>query len=848
MKNNNKSESSLRSFTTLAIVIASSLLLASCGGGDSTGSTTAESLSADSPNARAMAVTGVTTVPVGWTGRMPLPTVVKPNPDQIVNIKGTKVFKDVIFLSIKAGNESAATDFFIKNNWTPISRNGTFYQINISDKTHLTIDEKILKLQATGLFSIVDYDGIFSGNETFKNPDPSLKDSRYYNYNSIKISQAWDLVYKEYQNNSLNKAKIGVADIDFFDDRKDLEFDLIFNKTTGCNVKPITDNSNQNYCEDHSYHVAGIFGAKGDNGLQHVGIGSGATNSQVIYAASVFNKSSFKSVYAMSAMGAKIINLSIRSNSISDGGMPLNKDEFESMLNGANKSSDIIKELIDEEIKKQKALDVLYVQASGNFGDRLSYGIPEVTNYYSGFFNSFIENNGSNQIYKDVIDATLIVGAFDESRKMAEFTQKPHSGISKERFILAPGVNIYSNTLSWPKFLNDSTGAKSGTSMAAPHVTGVASLMLQVNKNLTAKEIATIILGTADSSLGTPYKSRVVGDGSNEYRYLNAEAAVKEAIAHKKCGAVSSPNIVGQLGPNYTATAGQKIQFTTTQAPKTGYPFGSYNWTTSDNSATLVNNGGTLADFVLNTAGTTKVTVTPVLADGTVCTSSAATAQVNVQATSVPAPSVSIEMSQTGLGFAGATGIGSYDYLSSLTSGIGKPAVKFNGGKFIVPNNQNMQFTDGATFDVWLRLDSMTGMDGWGNTGTNGNYAGAIIAKSHDRTGGALMVNGFGDTWVATYDPTWDRENCTRFFSASVPNGVWFRSTITLSPTTGMKGYTNKTLSWVCQPSNMSFDTMNSQDLYIGRFSDYWYPIPGAIADIKIYKSALTAAQISQLN
>jgi hypothetical protein len=62
-KNNNKSESSLRSFTTLAIVIANSILLASCGGGD--GSSVA------APDTTSLAVRSGVTVPSGWTGRAP---------------------------------------------------------------------------------------------------------------------------------------------------------------------------------------------------------------------------------------------------------------------------------------------------------------------------------------------------------------------------------------------------------------------------------------------------------------------------------------------------------------------------------------------------------------------------------------------------------------------------------------------------------------------------------------------------------------------------------------------------------------------------------------------------------
>ena len=40
---------------------------------------------------------------------------------------------------------------------------------------------------------------------------------------------------------------------------------------------------------------------------------------------------------------------------------------------------------------------------------------------------------------------------------------------------------------------------------------------------------------------------------------------------------------------------------------------------------------------------------------------------------------------------------------------------------------------------------------------------------------------------------------------------------------------------------------MNTQDLYIGKYSDAWYPLNGAVQDIRIYQQALTDAEVQAL-
>ena len=101
-------------------------------------------------------------------------------------------------------------------------------------------------------------------------------------------------------------------------------------------------------------------------------------------------------------------------------------------------------------------------------------------------------NDSSNIIrfparYPEVI----AVGATDQSDSRCSW-----SNYGPDLDIVAPGDNIYS-TLP-----NNSYGNLSGTSMACPHVAGVAALMLSTNPDLTIEEIRCILQTTAED-LGT---------------------------------------------------------------------------------------------------------------------------------------------------------------------------------------------------------------------------------------------------------------------------------------------------------------------------------------------------------
>lgn len=129
----------------------------------------------------------------------------------------------------------------------------------------------------------------------------------------------------------------------------------------------------------------------------------------------------------------------------------------------------------------------------------------------------------------------ITVGAVDKSKKVAPYSSRgPTPGtLQPKPDIVAPGSDITSTlppTQSAGGILTGSTtafyGALSGTSMAAPHVSGVVAMMLQVNPDLSPKEVKDILLATSAQTQDLGPKGR---DNDTGYGFVNAVAAVQVA-------------------------------------------------------------------------------------------------------------------------------------------------------------------------------------------------------------------------------------------------------------------------------------------------------------------------------
>ncbi|MCU7919464.1 MAG: S8 family serine peptidase [Candidatus Thiodiazotropha sp. (ex Epidulcina cf. delphinae)] len=103
-----------------------------------------------------------------------------------------------------------------------------------------------------------------------------------------------------------------------------------------------------------------------------------------------------------------------------------------------------------------------------------------------------------------------------------EANRLPFSNFGDAIDVSAPGMSILSTHNSgYVVADNDTYASKSGTSMAAPHVSGVAALLYAVKPDITPDEVERILTTTA-----RPFPTECIGCGSG---ILDAAAAVEEA-------------------------------------------------------------------------------------------------------------------------------------------------------------------------------------------------------------------------------------------------------------------------------------------------------------------------------
>lgn len=150
---------------------------------------------------------------------------------------------------------------------------------------------------------------------------------------------------------------------------------------------------------------------------------------------------------------------------------------------------------------------------------------------YSSIFSA-IDN------HKDVEDRIIVIGAVENNGKNILGKHNGYSVCDASNWgarvdVLAPGYDIYSTIPN-----SDYEGGWHGTSMAAPHVSGVAAMVWAANNKLTGADVAWIIMETA-------YESRKIRDyfeGNDVLHYdytwqvnglLDAKAAVEEAIRRR---------------------------------------------------------------------------------------------------------------------------------------------------------------------------------------------------------------------------------------------------------------------------------------------------------------------------
>ena len=299
----------------------------------------------------------------------------------------------------------------------------------------------------------------------------------------ISAKEAWSLQIGSH------KVTVGVMDTGIEASHPDLKDNMWFNEAEAQGTEGVDDDGN-GYVDDvhgwnfinntpdgtddhgHGTHCAGTIGASGNNGLGVVGV-----NWQVsLMSLKFINKGGWGST----ARAIRAIDYGIKM------GAHVLSNSWSSKREGYSKA------LVDM-IKKTKDAGILFVASAGN---------------------RYRSNNDKNPVYPAGydIDNVISVGSMDAQGMVSAFSNVGKRAVH----IFAPGSDILST------FLKGDYRVFSGTSMATPHVAGVAALLLAQNPDMSYREIKERLIQTA-----TPvqaYKGLSVAGGLvNAHRALMDE-------------------------------------------------------------------------------------------------------------------------------------------------------------------------------------------------------------------------------------------------------------------------------------------------------------------------------------
>jgi len=284
---------------------------------------------------------------------------------------------------------------------------------------------------------------------------------------SIQAPEAWAITVGSHD------VKVGVIDIGF-QAHSDLNANFgtgwDFNRNRELTVATMTENTARG---DHGNHVAGTIGAVGDNGVGVTGVSWNVT----LVPFEVWNGNMAGDIGGWGHHQLAALNRAIADN------IPV--------VNMSMSGGQALITAIQNNFRG------LFVWAAGNDGNN-PLRDPNVDNSVAGY----LPNN------------MLGVGAHDQNNARASFS---NFGVRTVE-IWAPGVGINSTVL------NNGYGVAQGTSMAAPHVAGVAALLMSLDPDLTGSELKNLILeGAVPITIVQPSRT----PGTHQSLRLNAHGSVE---------------------------------------------------------------------------------------------------------------------------------------------------------------------------------------------------------------------------------------------------------------------------------------------------------------------------------
>ena len=313
-----------------------------------------------------------------------------------------------------------------------------------------------------------------------------------------------------------HKIRIGILDSGFDVEHEDLQGKISF---------PTKYYARSNHPSSHGTHVAGIVSANANNKIGITGICDNAELMCVDWEPEKdrgqrwsTDERIFTGVIALIKSGAKVINMSLGAS----GNFEESKRwqwNIAMYLEGMLFSYTVASLLA-------RGYDFLVVQSAGN-GSKAN---EPCDSYYNGSFTCITKRNaftGLTGISKqEVLNHVIVVGSSTYAHKDTEFYQSSFSNYGDGVSIFAPGSWVFSTDTQE----NGKYSYKSGTSMAAPVVTGIAALTWSVNPSLTGSQVKAIICDP-DNTCYTCKNYYWDGDiDIPTYPMINAKLSVEAAI------------------------------------------------------------------------------------------------------------------------------------------------------------------------------------------------------------------------------------------------------------------------------------------------------------------------------
>ena len=397
---------------------------------------------------------------------------------------------------------------------------------------------------------------------------------------AIDAPDAW--AYKD----EFEDLPVAVADSGFDTEHEDLAGVLFpsFNHTNDLGYQDTA--KNKYVLVDHGTHVAGTVGAIADNGKGVTGV---IPNAKIYYTDVFQNSPSTTSSDMINALiysvqsGAKVVNYSIghtpyiEYQGYLDGKLEKyfkRAPAFDfTAINAANAMNNLLSQGYDF-IVVQSAGNGAVVETSPNRLEAISIDASHNGHWASVSAETLMHTNFTDAQKIAILDRIITVGAA-ELTKNGTYQQAYFSNTGTNVDIYAPGCDIYSSAIG------NKYASLDGTSMAAPHVTGVCGLTWSANPGLTGAEVKKIICSsTKDTVYINPnYTHRL----TDTYRMVNAKLSVEAALSKK---------------PSQNGNYSSVVRDSQTKLPIPGVSVEAYNFNTNElvTSATTDGNG----NFALN--------------------------------------------------------------------------------------------------------------------------------------------------------------------------------------------------------------------------------------------------------